>query len=61
MSHATRKEYLPHERITYQDLIYLMNAKESTAQRYISDIRKHYKINLVTYWHYLNYFKIGYN
>lgn len=48
----------PYQVIRAKDIENLMNVSNITAKRYISDIKAHFKIKLVLFRHYKEYFKI---
>ena len=55
---ADTLNYQPLQRITCKDIENLLIVSERTARRYLSDIRSHFEINVVTYKHFTTYFKI---
>lgn len=50
--------YQPHQRISYKDIMQLMIVSESSARRYFADIKETLALQVVTYKHYTDYFKL---
>lgn len=50
--------YKPLQILRIKDIQNLLAVSESTAKRYLSDIRLSYNVDKVTYLHFCKYFKI---
>jgi hypothetical protein len=55
---ADTLNYQPLQRLTCKDIENLLIVSKATAQRYYSDIKQAYSIDLVTYKHFTMYFKL---
>lgn len=55
---ADTLNFKPLQRITAKDIENLLIVSERTAKRYLSDIKSHFEITVVTYKHFTTYFKI---
>jgi hypothetical protein len=53
------KNYKEFQKLSYKDIENLLiTISERTAKQYLNDIKQHYQIDIVTYQHFKNYFKV---
>lgn len=50
------KQYTGTSKLTFQDLIFLLEVGAGTAKKYLRDIKDQYKIPIVLYCHFKLYF-----
>lgn len=50
--------YKAFQKLSWKDIQDLLLVSDSTAQRYLSDIKQNFDITIVTYSHFKNYFKL---
>jgi hypothetical protein len=55
MENIKAKRY---NRITYKDLMSLMDIQETAAKKYIRDMREHYAVPILMVCHFFEYFKV---
>jgi hypothetical protein len=53
------KNYKAFQKLSWKDIQELLIVSDSTAQRYLNDIKQSYSISIVTYNHFKKYFKIA--
>lgn len=51
--------YKPFQRLTAKDLSTILVISETTAKRYLKDIKLHFAVVVVTYQHFLTYFNLS--
>lgn len=52
------QNYKAFQKLSWKDIQQLLIVSDSTAQRYLSDIKQTFNISIVTYNHFKKYFKL---
>lgn len=53
------QNYKAFQKLSWKDIQQLLIVSDSTAQRYLSDIKQTFNISIVTYNHFKKYFKLS--